>query len=116
MGISPRRRLISNSSYWSVRFTAGKNSHFPDPCEIAEANAGEGLTLAPIIWRQRTNDVSDPEAHALLNIAQQSLLQRHRGYRVTRILKEMPVAGLMFSSAEASANIVNSPPGRPSVF
>jgi hypothetical protein len=58
--------------------------------EIAEANAGEGLTLVPIFWLQRTNDFADPEAHALLSLAQQTLMQRHRGYRLARILKEIP--------------------------
>jgi hypothetical protein len=57
--------------------------------EIAEANAGDGLTLVPIFWLQRTNDFMDPEAHALLSLAQQTLLQRHRGYRLARILKEI---------------------------
>lgn len=58
--------------------------------EIAEANAGDGLTLVPIFWLQHTNDFADPEAHALLGLAQQTLLQRHRGYRLARIIKEIP--------------------------
>jgi hypothetical protein len=58
--------------------------------EIAEANAGDGLTLVPIFWLQRTNNFADPEAHALLGLAQQTLLQRHRGYRLARIIKEIP--------------------------
>jgi hypothetical protein len=58
--------------------------------EIAEANAGDGLTLVPIFWLQHTNDFADPEAHALLGLAQQTLLQRHRGYRLARIVKEIP--------------------------
>jgi hypothetical protein len=57
---------------------------------IAEANAGDGLTLVPIFWMQHTNDFADPEAHALLGLAQQTLLQRHRGYRLARIIKEIP--------------------------
>ncbi len=66
--------------------------------EIAEDNAGDGLTLVPIFWLQRTNDFTNPEAHALLSIAQQTLLQRHRGYRLTRIIKEFPSerAGVFF--------------------
>jgi hypothetical protein len=69
-----------------------RDSTFLTHAEIAQANAGEGLTLAPIIWRQHTTDVTNPEAQALLNIAHQSLLQRHRGYRIARIVKEMPTA------------------------
>jgi hypothetical protein len=60
--------------------------------EIAEANAGDGLTLVPIFWLQCANDFADPEAHALLGLAQQTLLQRHRGYRLARIVKEIPAS------------------------
>ena len=58
--------------------------------DIAQANAGEGLTLVPLFWLQRSYDFADPEAHVLLTLGQQTLLGRHRGYRLTRILKEIP--------------------------
>jgi DNA-binding NarL/FixJ family response regulator len=56
--------------------------------EIARANAGDGLTLVPLLWLQATDDPADPEAHALLRLGQQNFLARHRGYRLTRIIKE----------------------------
>jgi len=58
--------------------------------EIAEANAGEGLTLFPLFWLQRSNDPADPEAHILLGLGQQTFWRRHRGYRLSRVLKEVP--------------------------
>ena len=58
--------------------------------DIAKANAGEGLTLVPLIWLQRSYDLADPEAHMLLALGQQTLLAKHRGYRLTRVLKEIP--------------------------
>ncbi len=72
------------------RVLCAQESAFLTYEEIAAANAGDGLTLVPIFWLQRTNDFADPEAHALLGLAQQTLLQRHRGYRLARILKEIP--------------------------
>ena len=56
--------------------------------EIAEANAGDGVTLLPLLWLQATDDPADPEAHALLRLGQQNFLDRHRGYRLARIIKE----------------------------
>jgi hypothetical protein len=56
--------------------------------EIARANAGDGSTLFPLMWLQRTNDPADPESRALLVLCQQSFLRQHRGYRLVRILKE----------------------------
>lgn len=58
--------------------------------EVAYANANGGLTLVPLFWLQRSYDQTDPEAYALMVIAQQTLLRRHRGYRLNRILKEVP--------------------------
>jgi hypothetical protein len=72
------------------RVLNGREPAFLNYDEIAEGNSGDGLTLVPIIWRQRTNDFTNPEAHALLSLAQQTLLQRHRGYRLGRIIKEIP--------------------------
>jgi DNA-binding CsgD family transcriptional regulator len=60
--------------------------------EIARANAAEGLTLFPLMWLQRSDDPSDPEARALLTICQQTFLRVHRGYRLSRILKEAPAS------------------------
>jgi DNA-binding NarL/FixJ family response regulator len=57
--------------------------------EIAQANAGDSLTLVPLLWLQVTEDYDDPEAHVLLRLGQQNFLSRHRGYRLTRIIKEM---------------------------
>ena len=57
--------------------------------EIAQANAGDSLTLVPLLWLQVTEDYDDPEAHALLRLGQQNFLGRHRGYRLTRIVKEI---------------------------
>ncbi len=56
--------------------------------EIAEANAGDGLTLLPLLWLQLTDDPADPEAHALLRLGQQTFIDSHRGYRLARIIKE----------------------------
>jgi DNA-binding CsgD family transcriptional regulator len=57
---------------------------------IAHANAGDGLTLFPLMWLQRPNDPANPDARALLTLSQQSFLRIHRGYRLVRILKEAP--------------------------
>ena len=57
---------------------------------IAQGNAGDGLTLFPLMWLQRPNDPADPDARALLTLSQQSFLRVHRGYRLVRILKEAP--------------------------
>jgi DNA-binding CsgD family transcriptional regulator len=58
--------------------------------EIAEGNAGEGVTLFPLIWLQRTTDPADPESRTVLTLGQQAFLRTHRGYRLVRILKETP--------------------------
>lgn len=58
--------------------------------EIAKANAESGLTLFPMLWLQRTNDPADPEAHILLGLGEKTFWERHRGYRLGRILKEAP--------------------------
>ena len=58
--------------------------------EIAEANAGEGVTLFPLLWLQNSSDPADPEAYILLGLGQKSFWSSHRGYRLSRILKEMP--------------------------
>jgi hypothetical protein len=57
---------------------------------IAQANAGDGLTLFPLMWLQHPNDPADPDARALLTLSQQGFLRIHRGYRLVRILKEAP--------------------------
>ena len=59
--------------------------------EIARANATDGATLFPLMWLQRTDDPADPEARALLTVCQQTFLRVHRGYRLSRILKEASV-------------------------
>jgi DNA-binding CsgD family transcriptional regulator len=58
--------------------------------EIAEGNAGVGLTLFPLMWLQRSNDAAKAETRALLAACQQSFIRIHRGYRLSRILKEAP--------------------------
>jgi hypothetical protein len=58
--------------------------------EVAQANAGDGLTLVPLFWFQRSFDPADPEAHALLSISQQTFLRSHQGYRLSRVIKEVP--------------------------
>ena len=55
---------------------------------IAEANAGEGLTLCPLFWLHHCNALSEAESNALLGLGQQSFLRLHRGYRLKGILKE----------------------------
>lgn len=61
---------------------------FLDHDQIAQANAGAGLTLFPLLWLQRSNDPAFAETHALLTASQQGFLRIHRGYRIVRILKE----------------------------
>jgi hypothetical protein len=56
--------------------------------EIAAGNGGDGLTLFPLLWLQRSTDVADPETHELLELGQQAFLRLHRGYRIKRIVKE----------------------------
>jgi hypothetical protein len=56
--------------------------------EIADANAGEGVTLFPLLWLQRRNDPADPEARELLAVSQRTCLHVFRGYRLIGILKE----------------------------
>lgn len=58
--------------------------------EIAARNAVGGLTLLPLMWLQCSNDRADPETQELLTTCQRSFLIQHRGYRLTRILKETP--------------------------
>jgi hypothetical protein len=58
--------------------------------DIARANRNGGLTLFPLMWLQRTNDPAEPETRTLLTLCQQTFLRVHRGYRLTRILKETP--------------------------
>ena len=58
--------------------------------EIADANDAQGLTLFPMFWLQRTSDPADPEAHILLGLGEKTFWERHRGYRLDRILKEVP--------------------------
>jgi DNA-binding CsgD family transcriptional regulator len=67
---------------------ASQNRDFLNYSEIAQGNAGDGLTLVPLLWLQASDDPTDPEAHALLRLGQQNFLDRHRGYRLTRIIKE----------------------------
>lgn len=66
----------------------GQSRDFLNYDEVAQANAGDGLTLVPLLWLQATDDPADPEAHALLRLGQQNFLDRHRGYRLARIIKE----------------------------
>lgn len=56
--------------------------------EIARANYDMGLTLFPLLWLQQPSDLNDPQARALLLGSQQSFIRIHRGYRLSRILKE----------------------------
>lgn len=56
--------------------------------EIARGNAGEGLTLFPLFWLQRSNDPADAEARELLILCHDTFLRVHRGYRIVSILKE----------------------------
>jgi hypothetical protein len=58
--------------------------------EIARGNSGGGLTLVPMFWLQQSYDPSDPETHVLLAHGLQLFFQRHRGYRLNRILKDVP--------------------------
>jgi DNA-binding NarL/FixJ family response regulator len=66
----------------------GQEPALLSPAGIAKANAGDGLTLLPLFWLQVTDDPADPEAHALLRLGQQYFIDRHRGYRLARIIKE----------------------------
>jgi DNA-binding CsgD family transcriptional regulator len=61
---------------------------FLSPQAVARGNAGRGLTLVPLLWLQATDDPADPEAHTLLRLGQISFIERHRGYRLARIIKE----------------------------
>ena len=58
--------------------------------EIAENAAGRGLTLFPMVWLQHTTDPADPEAHILFGLREKTFWERHRGYRLARIIKEVP--------------------------
>ena len=58
--------------------------------EIAHGNSAEGLTLVPLFWLQQSYDPADPETHVLLAHGLQLFFQRHRGYRLVRILKDVP--------------------------
>jgi hypothetical protein len=55
---------------------------------IAEANAGQGLTLCPLFWLHHRNDLPEPESNTLLRLGQQCFLNVHRGYRLKGLLKE----------------------------
>ncbi len=72
-------------------FRDNQEPAFLDFKDVAQANAGAGLTLFPLLWLQITDNPADPEAHVLLGLGQQSLLHRHRGYKLARILKEVPL-------------------------
>jgi DNA-binding CsgD family transcriptional regulator len=56
--------------------------------EIAKANASGGLTVFPLMWLQRSSDPDASETRTLLMASQQSFMSIHRGYRISRILKE----------------------------
>lgn len=56
--------------------------------QVADGNAKGRLTALPLLWLQRSNDPTDPEAQALQLASQQSFLHIHRGYRLARVLKE----------------------------
>jgi hypothetical protein len=58
--------------------------------EISRDNAGAGLSLVPLFWLQQSYDPTDPETHVLLAHGLQLFFQRHRGYRIRRILKDVP--------------------------
>jgi hypothetical protein len=58
--------------------------------EIGRGNSRGGLTLVPLFWLQQSYDPADPETHVLLAHGLQLLFQRHRGYRLVRILKDVP--------------------------
>ncbi|ADP71557.1 hypothetical protein Rvan_2333 [Rhodomicrobium vannielii ATCC 17100] len=84
--------------------------------DVAQANAGHGLILVPLFWLQRSYDRADPEAHALLSIAQQSLLRGHEGYLLSRVIKEVPA---ILSSAFAGGGfkeLARFPAGTPLGF
>ncbi len=66
----------------------GQEPAFLSHNEIAKANTEYGLTLLPLLWLQVTDDPADPEAHALLRLGQQNFIDRHRGFRLARIIKE----------------------------
>ncbi len=56
--------------------------------EVAEANAGAGLTLYPLFWLHHSNEISAEESNALRSLGQQGFLRVHRGYHLKCILKE----------------------------
>lgn len=63
-------------------------SSFLDRDGIARGNARGGVTLVPLFWLQRPDDMAEAEARELLAIGQQGFLRAYRGYRLERILKE----------------------------
>jgi hypothetical protein len=60
--------------------------------EIAEGNAGGGVTLFPLFWFQRNKNFASPEGRELLMLAHESFMTVFRGYRLNGILKEAPPA------------------------
>jgi hypothetical protein len=85
--------LGSPSPYFEIgllyqAYQSGGCGPFLSHDQIADGNAGLGLTAFPLLWLQRANDPRDPEAQALQLACQQSFLRIHRGYRLARVLKE----------------------------
>jgi hypothetical protein len=72
--------------------TGQRASSFLDYHGIARGNARGGVTLVPLFWLQRPDDMSSTEARELLELGQQSFLRAYRGYRLERILKEAAAA------------------------
>ncbi|WP_144061187.1 helix-turn-helix transcriptional regulator [Hyphomicrobium denitrificans] len=62
--------------------------------QIAAGNANGGLSLVPLLWIQRPIDASEASGRELSMLGQQTLIRSHRGYRLNRILKEVPAAAL----------------------
>ena len=93
-----------------------KTSPFLTLQEVAEANADGGLTLIPLCWFQRTYDQADPEAHALLAIGQQTFFSRHLGYRLNRIIKEVPAQVASAFLGGGFEELCRFPTGTPLAF
>jgi DNA-binding CsgD family transcriptional regulator len=91
------RHLAHPTAHFALTVLDGarRDAHEPNLLsgdEIAWANAAIGLNLLALFWQQRPADLSTRAGRHVFEIGHRALLDAHRGYRLKRVLKEVPKA------------------------
>lgn len=94
------------------------DGHSPllDPREIAQANAGEGLSLAMPLYLQREHDLSHPDSQRLMPLGPAAWYFCHAGYNVRRLVGEVygrPGGAYMSAGGFRLAHVFDAPAGMP---